>query len=782
MATYVEQAVSKSKREEEDQKWYKDSIEYYIQRAQFTNDIRRELHHLYDAYNGHLIDSQYQYITNPYNSDKYNKRRFPARIRNYNIIKPVIDLLIGEKSKRPFNYQAFVKDQDTLDKFNAEFKEELQANIKQMIANQMAQQGQQTQLPPAPAKSPADVLKEHKKKWKDKRAQWAQQTLDAVWTENDLDDLYMKAMHDWAVAGEVITYKEPLYKSLDFDVVLPTDIDYDRSDTSDYIEDGQWVVRRSRMLMSEVINRFGDVLTKEQIQALETPNRTGGGFFFLPFDDHGQSDNRRQDYRVYVYHVVWKAPKKFIRRTYIDPMTGDQHTEVMDEDYEQDPDFDIAVEEFWGNSVFEGFCIKDKAIDDLYLGMQELPYVRRTKENYSKCKLPYNGRRYSDRNSANVSIASLGMPYQILYNIYHYRFELTMAKNKDKIMLMEINAIPKKHGWDEEKFMYFADAMGYAFIDSTTQTPSGDKISHFNQFQVLDMSLARYIESILNILQAIKMEWEELVGITRQRKGMTTPSEGVGAAERAIFQSSVITEEFFRKFEKIQQSDLEGAIDLAKAAWPEGRKGMYIGRDGIPDFIDVDGAEFSEASYGLFVTSSARENEKLQQLREHGKFYMQNNGFFDLLSEVIDSNNFSHIKSLIREAEERRREMEQQDPRVTAEQIKAQEAEKQRQWESNENALDRENKLTIELAKIEAQILGQDMNANSVDDSKDIERSALDRLDSLKDERLRNRELNLKNKEINQKERDSQRKASTEKYKADKQLEIAKENKNKYDV
>ena len=133
-------------------------------------------------------------------------------------------------------------------------------------------------------------------------------------------------------------------------------------------------------------------------------------------------------------------------------------------------------------------------------------------------------------------------------------------------MLMEMNTIPKRHGWDEEKFMYYADAMGYAFIDSTAEGKRGERVS-FNQFQVLDMSLGQYIAAQFQLLQSVKMEWEELVGISRQRKGQVQASDGIGATERAVFQSSVMTEELFRRFDKFTEREFNGLLDTAKVAY-----------------------------------------------------------------------------------------------------------------------------------------------------------------------------------------------------------------------
>ena len=86
----------KLKRSKKTKQWGKDCVEGYIGQSTFVQDSKSDLLRYYEAYNGELKDTDYNYVTNPYNSAAGKKRNFPAKLRNYNIIKPVIDLLLGE--------------------------------------------------------------------------------------------------------------------------------------------------------------------------------------------------------------------------------------------------------------------------------------------------------------------------------------------------------------------------------------------------------------------------------------------------------------------------------------------------------------------------------------------------------------------------------------------------------------------------------------------------------------------------------------------------------------
>ena len=110
----------------------------------------------------------------------------------------------------------------------------------------------------------------------------------------------------------------------------------------------------------------------------------------------------------------------------------------------------------WVNEVWKGTKIDGR----FYIDINPVGDQRESLDNPSKCKLPINGRKYSDINSTNVSLVSLGIPYQLNYNIYKYRLELEIARSKDIIAQFDINMIPKK--WDMDKLIITAAITGGA--------------------------------------------------------------------------------------------------------------------------------------------------------------------------------------------------------------------------------------------------------------------------------------------------------------------------------
>jgi len=753
MSQIPKQKISTSKKTDE---WAKKCLDAYIEESSFADGSRSDLLSLYRLYNGQIDKSAYSYVLNPYNSPNSTgkTRNFPAKLRNYNIVKPVVDLLVGEKAKRSngfTDFQVVVRNADAKSKQLEDTHNAVLKNLQQRFINELNALGQETGQESQEVPPPESVAEFAEANYKDARAIIGQQSLGYLRDYLDLDDKYQTAFFDWLVTGSVYTYKDICMDEVEYEIVSPIDIDFQKSPDLEYIEDADWVVRRKSMSVNNIIDAFYDVLTPDQIDSLENPRTGDGGTSLrIPFLKSQASADAMTNHSVDVMHVVWKSFRKIGILMYTDEMGIQQEMEV-DEYAKFDKSLGESIKWYWVNQVWEGYRLGN----DIYVGMQPTQVQRTALTNLSKCKLPYNGRLYSARHADNTSLVNMGSAYQLLYNVFHYRLELSIAKNKDKIALIEMNTIPKKQGWDEDKFMYYADAMGFAFIDSTAEGKGGERVA-FNQFQVLDMSLGQYIAAQFELLMAVKQEWEDLIGITRQRKGQVMASDGAGVTERAVFQSSVMTEELYRKFDKFVEKEMQGFIDVAKFAWQGGKKSSYINSDYKSEMLDIDGREFAEAEIAVFAKNSSRENTKLETFKNIALSFAQNGTNPSTIAEILDTDNFSNIKRLTKVAEQKQQELAQQQ-QEQMDKMESQKLEVERELhedkqahESLENQLDRDNKIQLESMKIAASQEDQDQNDNGIPDYIDVQKVALEekKLDS--SNKLQERKLDIEEKKLSQ--------------------------------
>ena len=131
-----------------DKKWGEECVEAFINLSNSGSSYsskKNDLKILYDYYNGVIDESDYKYVLKPYGKSRKN---FPSEMRNYPIIKPIIDLLLGEKSKRPLNYTVTIQNADTISVKESAKSELIFRNLQMHFMQALQQQGQDVGMNP----------------------------------------------------------------------------------------------------------------------------------------------------------------------------------------------------------------------------------------------------------------------------------------------------------------------------------------------------------------------------------------------------------------------------------------------------------------------------------------------------------------------------------------------------------------------------------------------------------------------------------------------------------
>jgi len=753
-------------------KWCKQSIDYFIDQTSYEDSDRNEMVLLYKAAEGTLEKEHYKYVLNPYNTPESSLRNYPSKMRNYDIISPVIYSFLGEKSELPQNDQVIALNSDVKNKFTESLNDEMIALAKQEFINELNAQGVDTGQD---SQEPTDFKKataEFKNSYTDERAIKGQEALNYLKYDLDIKDRTQQGFYDWLVTGRVHTYKEIYRNNIKYYTISPLELHFSKSSQSDFLEDGNWVVRTTRMNINDIIDRFRDELTDTDITWLEEKrntvnNSTNSYVHYRHEEEHNFSDSL-----LPVYHVCWKTFRKVGILKYVDSVGVEREKEV-DDTYKLDKELgDIDIEWDWVDEVWEGWRIQE----DLYIGGRPILVQRGEINNSSMCKLPYNGRMWFNKTKSVNSIVKQGLPYQALYNIYHYRMEMTMARNKDKIMMMPLGLVPKSFGKDAmDRFMYYAEATGIGWYDESAPNAA----AAVQGMKVMDMGLAKYFGEMVQAMAGIKQEWWEQAGMNRQRYGDSKASDGKGTTEQAIYRSAIITKELFRRYEKFEEKDLNGLLDYSKLAWIDGKKGMYINGDGRKAFLNINGFDHMETEYSVFVKDNSKENDKLKLLKQYAHSFAQNGSKPGTIAELLDSDNYSQVKKYLSKMDsimEQQQQQQDEANRASAEKIKQMEVEDSKQErEILQYKIDTDYKKAIDVQKLKNDITiesiitqsGLNPNEDNLNDLSRFQAHAKDRLDNAKlnfDRNIHSDNIAIKRQEIESKER------------------IAKENKNRFDT
>jgi hypothetical protein len=710
---------------QKDDKWKEDCVNAFINLSKFGISERRSyLKSLYDYYNGVIDEEDYNYVLKPYGK---TRSHFPTRLRNYPIIKPIIDLLLGEKSKRPLEYTVTVQNADSISLKEEALKNLILTNLKNQFLAELAKQ-QEIELPEGQELPlPKQIAEEFERSYVDGRAIMGQAALNYIMYYNEIYDKFQKLFFHFLVTGETYSHKGVRKNEVFYEIVNPLDVDYDKDPDIDFVEDADWAIIRKYSHASTIIDIFGEYLSDDQVLELESPTHTSAEAYLLyRAEASGADDNVYRNRLIEIITVYWKSRKRIGFVTYDDPNTGNVEMFDVEEGYKLPQslkNLNAKIEWEWVNEVWEGTRIDRR----FFINVRPYKNQRTSLDNPSRCKLPINGRKYSDINSQSVSLVSLGIAYQLNYNIYKYRLELAIARSKDIIAQFDINMIPKN--WDMDKFMYFVEGTGIAWVDYNKE---GIQLSPQHQ-SVLDMSI-KTISQYLTLLESIMVEWEKVSGVTRQRQGQMSSYEGKATSQQSIVQSSHITEDIFRKFAHFERRELQGLLDYSKEAWLNGKKAMYVMPDGSLNNIDVDPMTHMEAEYGIFVSDAGKDAEKKQKLEGLAQAAVQNGMPMSTVVSIFESDSFSQIKDKIKQAEKQADELRKAQEQAQQQQQQAELQLKQQQIQ--QQALDKEKDRQLEIEKALIAAEAQDKSSNN-----NLEKM-------MQDFQIKQQQLALKEKEI----------------------------------
>lgn len=752
-ATFPQQKLPLSKKNEE---WQHSCVNYIIGEGNIVSGGRQntqfgELQTYYNLYNSIFDEKDFKRITNPFKVDD----GFPATPQDFNIIRPKIDLLIGEETKRPMNFRVVRTSQEAVSDLMDKEKELLMQYMMAAITAKMGpeeQQQFQQQLQSGEIMPPEAIAKYMDSTYKDVVENTAYHTLVYLREKLNIDNEFIKGWKDALIAGNEVYYVGVQNDEPYMERVNPMYFSYDKSPDLEFIEDGSWCCRKMRLPVAEVYDRYYNKLDEKDLNKLNEmltgkplgdmkegdPIDTGGGIQMHIYDN--PEFDQKSRYCINVWHCCWKSFKKIFYVTVLDE-TGTPQVQIADETYKKVGN-ELSVEPDWIVEVWEGY----RAGSDLYFGIQPIEYQHVSIDNPNSQKLPYCGCVYSNTNSKPRSLVSILKPLQYMYIVLWYRLELAIARDKGKVINMDITQIPKSMGITPERWMHYLSSVGVNFINPYEEGWSvpgreGGKPATFNQITSLDLTMSNVISEYIQLMDKIEQLAGTISGITEQRQGAISSSELVGNVERSVVQSSHITEPLFWAHAQCKRHVLNMLLNTAKGAWQQsGKKKLsYIFDNGERAFLDI-ADKFYYEDMDVFVSDTSKDLENIQKLQQLIQPAMQNGASLLEAAEILTNDNFNIIKQKLAAMQKRQEELQQQQQQAEAQ---AQQQLQQMQNEAKQQELmlqeaqmdldrykiDQDNATKIAVAQISAYRGTEDKDAddNGVPDVYELGKQAIER-------------------------------------------------------
>ncbi|TFH03662.1 MAG: hypothetical protein E4H06_04130, partial [Methanosarcina sp.] len=318
---------------EKTKEWKEECVEALIGMSIFARDeygYRDQVSKAYGYYAGEILSEDYSRVLRPYGKLRAN---MPAKLQNYNIIKPSIDLLLGEKAKRPFTFVVKVSNPDVSTKKERALQETLSQNLLAQFMNELRSLGM-SEEEMQEVEPTEDVAAAFEKDYVDERALIGQASLQYLQDNLELPRKFREAFFHFLVSGRVVTEKFVSQDRVEFEVVNPLDADWDKSPNTTFIEDGSWAVIRQLATIPDVLDTYYDSLTPEQITKLEAKKGTTGTGYLWNTDrddglhesrDRGGAQGRQNAFNnrfVEVFRCYWKGMTRVGIREYQDEQGG----------------------------------------------------------------------------------------------------------------------------------------------------------------------------------------------------------------------------------------------------------------------------------------------------------------------------------------------------------------------------------------------------------------------------------------------------------------------------
>jgi hypothetical protein len=806
-------------------------------------------------------------------------------LKFYPIIPNVVNVLCNEFSKRSsrimFKAVDDISYNEMLEEKRAMLENVLLQDAERKMMMQMLNMGVELDSEEMQKATAPDNLKQlpeiesfFRKDYRSMIEEWASHQMSVDEERFKMQELEERAFRDMLITDREFWHFRMMEDDYELELWNPLLTFYHKSPDVRYISQGNWVGKMDLLSLPDVIDKYGWMMTQEQLESLESvyPVRSSGymipgyqndGSYYDATKSHDWNtqmpslayrqhmsihDNQfgtgdivewilsdsedvvdfGKSHMLRVSTIYWKSQRKLGHLTKITE-EGEIIQEIISEKYKvtDKPLYNTAlykqkskdnlifgehIDWIWINEVWGGIKIGPNrpafwgqnnpgGINPIYLGLNggkpgRIPFQFKGDNTLYGCKLPVEGAVFGDRNSRSTSMVDLMKPYQISFNIVNNQIADILVDELGTVILLDQNSLPRHsmgEDWGKNNLAKAYVAMkNFQMLPLDTSITNTENALNFQHYQVLNLEQTNRLLSRIQLATYFKNQAFEVIGLNPQRMGAQIAQQQTATAvEQAMNASYAQTEQYF-----IQHSDNlmprvhQMRTDLAQyyhSTKPSVRLTYITSKDEKMNF-EMNGTDLLLRDLNIFCTTKTNSRAVMEQLKQ---LAINNNttgaSIYDL-GNVIKSESIAELTGVLKAAEEKmlaQKQQEQQIQQQMQQELMASQ-EKQKQMDLQAQA-DRDDKMIqkdITVAEIRAAGYGSavDINENKQSDYQDA-------LEGIRKQENYQEQMNFKREqEVNKTSTNQQKlqldreKLQAQKEIADKQLQIARENKNKYDV
>lgn len=654
----------------------------------------------YKLYNNQLDPEEFKQYCDPLG---LGGLAFENKIKPFNIGSKNIDVLLGEELKRNDRFSAVLIGEGGSKQKSLELQQlyeaSVQAEIERLIVRE---QVKLQQMEPQQAEEYLKYLESFVRPEDIEVGDFQSESeilVNKIINYAYFSEKLAKQKND-GFFHSLISGREVVYVGMNngkpcIRVENPLFVFFEKSPDTQMIQDGNWAGKLSAMTIFDVLNEYGDDLTKEEIERLESQVRgasegtTWGktmeynrrGTLTNRFANQFSSFSTKQELEdglggvsrkanssydsnlVEVVHLEWKWFRKVGFLEYTDEY-GETQITFVDEDFPvptnavkfkktnnygkqvvtyqwQDPEMGyrsieyMMIPEVWEITRIDG---------DIFTRFRKVQNQYISIDNPFEQKLSYHGTRYSAVNAKSISPMGRQKPYIFLYILIMYQIGELISRNYGPIANIDTSQIDtnlgKADGLDPVQTTLTYLTKGWNFYNSLNNTQGGGAIASRPQpGSVSNMSTTVDLNNMLNILQWLDLEAGMSIGISPQRKAMFSNNSNVTDNQQSITQSSHITEKLFFVHNELWSDVISTYVNIFKR-WAKQRlmdnrsiELNYILPNKSKEVLKISHVDFEQIN--VFPTYSSSDDEYIREMRELALVFAQNDANIEDISNIL---------------------------------------------------------------------------------------------------------------------------------------------------
>lgn len=466
----------------------------------------------------------------------------------------------------------------------------------------------------------------------------------------------------------------------------------------------------------------------------------------------------------------------------------------------------IWINEVWGgvkigpNSPTSWRTEISDELSPIYLGINQskvgkVPYQFKGDASLYGCKLPVEGRVFSDRNTRSTSLIDLMKPYQIGYNMVNNQIADILVDELGTVIMFDQNALPRHsmgEDWGKNNLAKAYVAMkDFGMMPLDTSITNTENATNFNHYQTLNLEQTNRLMSRIQLANHFKQQAFECIGINQQRMGSPIDQHATATGTtQAMQQSYAQTEQYFVNHSDYLMPRVHSMrTDLAQyynSTKPSTRLTYMSSEDEKVNFT-INGEELLLRDFNIFCTTKTNHRNTLEQLKQMALTNNTTGATIYDLGNVIKADSIAEVTDILKDAQSRqekeKQEQMQQQEKMQQQQLQSQaeEAEKQRAFQKE--TMDKQIQKDITVAEIRASSYGNqvDLNSNNQNDFQDAMQEIRSRDEYREQMNFKREQASVKNSNEKSKMDIEREKLMNQREVAQTNLEIARENKNQYD-